>query len=70
MRFMCSVCRREREQVCHRLRLQCCGDVFVVCQEYCAEIILHGSGGRQTVEMYVDLYERVHKAVCRKMFEM
>jgi hypothetical protein len=70
VKFLCSVCRRERDQACHTLRLQCCGEEFRVCMEKCMEMIPRVSNGGQSVKDYVALYERIHKIVCKKKFEM
>jgi hypothetical protein len=40
-----------------------------ICEEKCAEMIPRTCRG-MTPEQYVDLYERVHKIVCQKKYEM
>ena len=69
MKFLCFVCRREREHVCHSLRLECCGEFVQICEEKCAEMIPRVCRG-MTPEQYLKSWERVHKAVCRKKYEM
>lgn len=70
MKFLCSVCRRERAQACHTLRLDCCGGVFRVCLEKCMEMIPRVTGGKQSAKDYVAFYGRIHKIVCRKKYQM
>ena len=70
MKFICSVCRLERAQACHELRLDCCGEVFRVCLEKCMELIPRVSGNKQSAKDYVALYGRIHKITCRKKYQM
>ena len=67
--FLCSVCRRPRREVCHRIELECCGEVFQVCREVCEEDIPRICGG-MTARRYVEFYGEIHRIVCKKKYQM
>ena len=66
--FMCSVCRRPREQVCHRIVLECCGEVFQVCREVCEEDTPRICGG-MTAKRYVEFYGEIHRITCPEKYK-
>lgn len=68
-KFLCPLCRRPREQVCHRMVLECCGEVFQVCGEVCEEFIPRVCKG-MTPKQYVEFYGKIHRIVCKQKYQM
>lgn len=67
--FLCPVCRRPRNEICHQIFLECCGETFEVCGEVCREMIPRSCNGL-TPKRYVEFYGEVHRVVCKKKYQM
>jgi len=69
MTFICSVCRRDREQAASVIKLPCCCDTFILCQEVCAEMIPRVCRG-MSVASYAAFFRKAHELTCQRKFKM